>query len=75
MDQSKVSVSASQMSVWTSQKRVWARVKYHRIPVKSVTYLDRGAAEYGVNEHVLLTISFHLQQPTRVALNEIQKWT
>ena len=38
-------------------------------------YLDGCATEDRIDEHILLAVPFHLQQPTRVALNEIQKWT
>ena len=44
-------------------------------PVKSVDdYLYGCPAKDGINEHIFFTVTFHLQQPTRVALNKIQKW-
>ena len=36
-------------------------------------YLYGCASEDCVNEHILLPVTFHLQQPARVALNEIEK--
>ena len=38
-------------------------------------YLYGCASEDCVNEHILLPVTFHLQQPSGIALNEIKKWT
>ena len=66
MVQSNGRVSASQ-----NQKE---RESNRYVPVKSIAYLYGRPTEDGINKHIFFMVSFYLQQPTRVALNEIQKW-